>query len=82
LMTEAVSAVLDHCFDHLQVHRVEATTNPENLASRQFLEGLGFRFEGGPMRGRLRTSDGRSLDALMFGLLAPEWKRVGSLAHP
>jgi ribosomal-protein-alanine N-acetyltransferase len=82
LMTEAVSALLNYCFDHLLVHRVEATTDPENVASRQFLEGLGFRFEGGPMRGRLRTSDGRSLDALMFGLLAPEWNRVVALAHP
>jgi ribosomal-protein-alanine N-acetyltransferase len=71
---EAVAAMLDHCFGALAVHRAEATVSPANQASIRFLERLGFMCEGGPMRARMWTSDGRSLDALMFGLLAPDWQ--------
>lgn len=74
LAREAVSALNDHCFGALQAYRVEATVSPGNRGSIALLERLGFRLEGGPMRARMWTSDGRALDALMFGLLAPEWK--------
>jgi ribosomal-protein-alanine N-acetyltransferase len=74
LATEAVSSLLNHCFEGLMAYRIEATVSPANLASINFLKRLGFCPEGGPMRARMWTSDNRTLDALMFGLLAPEWK--------
>jgi RimJ/RimL family protein N-acetyltransferase len=74
---EAVSALLGHCFDVMQCHRVEATIDPANTASRRLAERLGFRQEGGPMRQRLKMPDGRFADILMYGLLAADWVARG-----
>ena len=46
IATEAVSAMLDFCFDELGLHRVEAFIIPDNTASRALVEKLGFRSEG------------------------------------
>lgn len=42
---EAVSAVLDYCFNSLKLHRITATTDTRNQASIQLLVRLGFRRE-------------------------------------
>ncbi|MGE0409971.1 MAG: GNAT family N-acetyltransferase, partial [Amphiplicatus sp.] len=42
----ALAAVLDHAFRQLELNRVEAACQPDNLASRMLLEGAGFAFEG------------------------------------
>lgn len=42
----AVRRVLSFAFDELGLHRVEAACRPENEASRQLLEGVGFQHEG------------------------------------
>jgi len=75
LMSEAVGSLIDHCFKNLDVYRIEATVNPDNVASLSFLKRLGFTLESGPMRARMWTSDGRKLDALMLALLEPDWPR-------
>jgi ribosomal-protein-alanine N-acetyltransferase len=75
LGSEAVSAVLDHCFDDLQANRVEALIDPDNHASMRLAGGLGFQLESGPMRQRLKMPDGRFADIMMYGLLAADWKR-------
>jgi ribosomal-protein-alanine N-acetyltransferase len=72
LMREALTAVLDHCFGPFEVHRVEATVEPDNLASRRLLESLGFTCESTAMRDRLKVGDSYRT-ATMYGLLAPEW---------
>jgi RimJ/RimL family protein N-acetyltransferase len=46
IATEAVSAMLDHCFGELGLHRVQAFIQPDNGASRALAEKLGFRCEG------------------------------------
>ena len=43
--TEAVGAVVDVLFTE-GVHRVQATLDPENVASARLLDRLGFRYEG------------------------------------
>ena len=74
LMTEALVPFLDYCFDGLQSHRIEATIEPDNAASRGIAQSMGFVCEGGPMRDRLRYGDSyRSL--LMYGLLEPDWRK-------
>lgn len=71
-MEEAVRAVLDHCFGALDVHRVEAEIEPENLRSARLARRLGFQPEG-RLRDRLVVGGRpRSLD--MYGLLRPEWR--------
>lgn len=81
LMREAVAALLDHCFGGLDMHRVEATVNPGNASATCLLEALGFRLEGGPMRGRQRVG-GEFRDQLMFGLLREEWPGSIGLSAP
>ncbi len=44
--TEAVGAVVDALFDEAKIHRIVASIDPENGASKRVLEKLGFRFEG------------------------------------
>lgn len=75
LMSEAVRGLIAHCFQNLNTYRIEATVSPDNAASLAFLERLDFTLEGGPMRARMWTSDGRKLDALMLAILEPDWRR-------
>lgn len=45
-MTEGVAAVMHHAFTELRLHRLEASIQPSNSASRALVQRLGFRFEG------------------------------------
>jgi ribosomal-protein-alanine N-acetyltransferase len=45
-MTEAVELVLQHAFENLKLHRVEANVQPHNLASIKVLQRCGFTKEG------------------------------------
>ena len=69
---EAQRLALEFAFDELHLHRVEADTHPQNVASVHSLERLGFRIEG-LLRERWLVSGERS-DSLMLGLLASEWR--------
>ena len=44
--TEAVNCALDHCFDKLKLHRVEAGCAIENVGSIRVLEKVGMKYEG------------------------------------
>jgi ribosomal-protein-alanine N-acetyltransferase len=72
-MTEAVTLVLRHCFTAMEVHRVEATINPFNEASRALAIRLGFRQESDVMRDRLCV-DGVFQDMILYAVLATEWR--------
>lgn len=80
LMSEAVAAMLDYCFDDLAVHRIEATIDPQNFASIRLVERLGFRCEGGPLRDRAFVA-GAYRDLTMYALLEPEWVRSAALSR-
>jgi ribosomal-protein-serine acetyltransferase len=70
-MTTAVSALLDHAFQVLDLHRVEIHCAPENKRSRRIPERLGFREEA-----LLRETErvgGRYLDSVVYGMLEAEW---------
>ena len=71
-MTEAATAVIRHCFERMDVHRIEATIAPENLSSRRLAARLGFREEG-LMRDRACV-EGRFRSLLMCALLKDEWR--------
>jgi len=45
-MREAIEAVVQHGFKHLDISRIEAACLPENVASRGVLEKSGFKYEG------------------------------------
>lgn len=75
LMTEAMQALIRHAFDALDLHRLEADTDPANAASLRLLEKLGFRQEG-LFRERWFVY-GEWQDSVMLGLLRSDWERPG-----
>lgn len=68
---EAVSALIGHCIGTMGLHRLQALIHPENAASRRLVERLGFRGEGVLRDAQLVSGTRR--DAVLYGLLAPEW---------
>jgi len=71
LAGEALSALLNHAFGAMSLHRLEADIDPRNTSSIRSVERLGFRLEG-----RLRERyflAGEIQDSLIYGILAPEW---------
>jgi ribosomal-protein-alanine N-acetyltransferase len=69
IMSEAMTAVLDHAFNVMNLHSIEANTNPENKASQQLLLKHGFVQEA-----YFRENyyyDGKFLDSAIYSLLTP-----------
>ncbi len=67
LMTEAIRSVVAYAFNDLNFHRLEADTDPKNLASLALLENLGFQREG-YFRERWFVHE-KWHDSVMLGLL-------------
>jgi [ribosomal protein S5]-alanine N-acetyltransferase len=64
VMTEAVGAFTDFCFDRFSLRRIYAEPFANNPASARVLEKAGFVFEG-----RLKNNvvkDGEVLDSLLY----------------
>jgi ribosomal-protein-alanine N-acetyltransferase len=74
IMTEAAQAVVNFCFDQLDVHRVEADVVEGNAASAALLTKLGFSLEGN-WRERV-FKRGAFYSLWQFGLLAPEYRAL------
>jgi [ribosomal protein S5]-alanine N-acetyltransferase len=69
-MQEAVGAVLNHCFTTLDIHRVEAEIEVENIRSARLAQRLGFQHEG-LLRDRLFVAN-QPRTVQMYGLLRSE----------
>ena len=69
---EAVTALLDWGFEHLDLNRVEADIDPRNTPSACLLERLGFLREG-HLRERWIV-DGEICDSWIYGLLRSGWQ--------
>jgi ribosomal-protein-alanine N-acetyltransferase len=63
--------VISHCFPHLNVHRIEARIEPENLSSRRLAAKLGFTEEG-VLRDWLFVA-GEFRSVIMYRLVRPDW---------
>lgn len=72
--TGALALGLDHCFNGVQLHRVEATVRPENAASRAVLARVGFREEG--LLRRYLEVDGAWRDHLLVAVTLEELKHT------
>jgi ribosomal-protein-alanine N-acetyltransferase len=68
--TAATALVVDHCFRHAVLHRIEATVRPENSPSIRVLTKLGFREEG--LFRRYLDVAGGWRDHICFALTAEE----------
>lgn len=73
LMTEAAPPVISHCFTCLNVQRIEARIEPDNLSSRRLAAQLGFTEEG-TMRDWLCVA-GEFRSVVVYSLLRPDWRR-------
>jgi RimJ/RimL family protein N-acetyltransferase len=72
LAHEALTAIVNHAFDTLGLHRLEADIDPRNAASIRSVERLGFTLEG---HLRERYFVGHEIqDSLIYGLLEPAWR--------
>ncbi|WP_170266549.1 GNAT family N-acetyltransferase [Brevifollis gellanilyticus] len=71
-MREALRAFIAHGFDTIGLRRIEARAEGDNVASTGLLKSLGFTQEG-ILRQRWIT-EGKPMDAHVFGLLQGEWK--------
>ncbi|MEZ5995073.1 MAG: GNAT family protein [Hyphomonadaceae bacterium] len=65
--TSAVRAVLRYAFEDLDLHRVEAACQPDNIASRRVLEKAGFTEEGRASAYLKINGDWR--DHILFGIV-------------
>ena len=74
--TEICRALMDHSFEHLRVHRVNALCNPENLGSRRMLEACGLRLEAHFLQKCRYVKHGESFwqDELQYAILREEWQ--------
>ncbi len=72
LATEAVAALVEHCFTTVGVRRIVGNCFADNTASRRLMERLGMRLEERAVRESLHRS-GQWLDTLTYALLRDEW---------
>lgn len=66
--TKAVKLIIEYCFRDLQLNKVFLRIAEKNIASRHVAEKNGFIKEG-ILRKDFKTSDGRWLDLIYYGLL-------------
>lgn len=66
-LTAAVRAVVRYAFEDLDLHRVEAACQPDNLPSRRVLEKCGFTHEG--IAKAYLKINGAWRDHLLFGIV-------------
>lgn len=74
LTTEALQAVIDMAFRHLNLHRLEAMHDTNNPASGRVMQKCGMRHEG-TLRGKVH-SRGRFLDVDMYAILREDWLKL------
>ena len=70
---EAVIGVIDYLFKELNKHRIIASLDPNNEASKYLLESIGFRKEG--LFIKSIYNNGKWEDDLVYALLEEEWNK-------
>jgi len=72
--SEAAYGLLKFGFEELNIHRIYAICDPENVGSQRVLEKIGMAYEG-----HLRQNvviHGEHRDSLMYAILKHEWKHI------
>lgn len=72
--TEAARAILQHGFKDMKLHRVVATCNPDNIASKRVCEKLGMSLEGN-FKKCIHYKDNIWWDELFYSLLEENYKQ-------
>jgi len=71
-ITEIIPCLLEYLFEDMNIHRVAADCDVDNIASQRTLDKLGFRREAHLIESYL--VDGRYASEYYFGMLQREWK--------
>lgn len=74
--TEAVRLAVQHAFERLNLHRLEAGVMPHNMGSRRVLEKVGFHYEG-IAREKLKIK-GVWQDHCQYSMVRSDWDRLKS----
>ena len=70
--TEATQLMVDYLFLSKDIARVQAQTDPRNIASHKVLEKVGFKKEGTLRKSFFMRGEWR--DAYIYSILREEWK--------
>jgi RimJ/RimL family protein N-acetyltransferase len=70
--TEAIVIMVDYLFLSRDLTRVQATCDPDNIASQRVLEKAGFKREG--IIRKVGYNVGRIVDDCLYGIIREEWK--------
>lgn len=70
-MSEAFAAIIEYGFQHMQLNRIEALIGPQNIASQQLVNKLGFLKEG-VMRQHY-FKNGQLEDSVIYALLKADY---------
>jgi RimJ/RimL family protein N-acetyltransferase len=70
--SEAIKIMVDYLFLSKDVGRIQAQTDPRNVASQKVLEKAGFKREGTLRRSFFMRGEWR--DAYIYSILREEWK--------
>ena len=69
--TEAIMIMVDYLFLSRDLTRIQATCDPDNIASNKVLEKTGFKKEGTIRKGGYNV--GRIVDDCLYGITREEW---------
>lgn len=73
IVTEALQAVIDYMFDNVNMNKLYAYHDVENIASGRVMEKCGMVQEG-LLREDMLRRDGSYADMRLFGIMRSEWK--------
>ncbi len=78
--TEAVKIIVDYLFLTRDIVRIQAETNPKNIASWKVLEKAGFKREG--VRRQSVFIRGKWQDGVLYSILREDWREPKILTRP
>jgi RimJ/RimL family protein N-acetyltransferase len=70
-------ALLEHCYGHLGLHRIQWSADGSNRRSQRQLERIGLHREGVLRSSRVRV-DGTRADTIVYSLLIEEWPHAAA----
>jgi ribosomal-protein-serine acetyltransferase len=73
IITRCCKALIDECFTHLQLIRIEIRAATSNFKSQAIPERLGFKKEGIVRQGEFVNN--QFVDLYVYSMLKEEWKR-------
>jgi len=81
IMTEATTKLISYLFNEIELHKITATTNNNNIASKTLLHKLGFVQEGLFKENTYYIETEEFTDDAVFGLLRSNYNKLNPDDH-